>query len=395
MQSFDLDLILVPCLVIFFTTMAVALMVTRSVMFSLFAAFAKGGIFLVYFGVLFDGTFTFLDDWSYLEGGQELLAHGVGITNLADNWELALMTGGGDNFVYYLYNTYAFRLFGYGYYAPVALNILLTLLVAWFGTRLAAREFGFSDVWQKWFFAFLLLHPDIMAWSNIMNGKDIFVLLLHVLLMLSCSMLFRHRFVHALALLIPVSLMLLFTRFYVPVLFAVALAANLLIAKNDKGRLRLFIPVGMLVALALAWIGQGALQHFLAQLREQFVNPLYGFVHFALTPIPFKTDVIYSFLDFPALFHWLLFPFTCWGAILVYRLRTQFSIFFLLYLLVFASLYSTYGELQGPRHRVQLDYAWAVLQFIGVMDFLPSLFARQHQALIRPSAESMPTGGYV
>src|SRR5882762_8400408 len=122
MQSFDLEFVLTPSLIIFLATLWVAFRVTRSPVFSLSAGAVKAGLFFGYFCLLFDGTFTFVDDWNYLEGGQELLAQGIGLTNLADNWDFALMVGAGDHFVYYLFNTYAFRLFGEGYYAPVALN---------------------------------------------------------------------------------------------------------------------------------------------------------------------------------------------------------------------------------------------------------------------------------
>lgn len=394
MHPFELDILLTPGLVIFFATLMVASMVTRSVVFSLSAGFVKAGVFFVYFGLLFDGTFTFLDDWSYLEGGQALYAQDVGITNLGNNWKFVLMIGSGDHFLYYLYNTYAFRLFGEGYYAPVALNILLTLLVAWIGTRLAAREFGLSRLRRKWFFGFLLLHPDILAWSNIMNGKDIFVLLMHVLLLLSCSLFFGRRLAAALALAVSVSLVLFFMRFYVPLLFAAALVASLLSVRVGKGRVRFFFLGGVLAALVSAWIGPDGLQYALAAVSESFVNPLYGFARFVLTPIPFNTAVKYSFLDLPAVIHWMLLPFTAWGIVAIYRLHTPFSRFFLLYVLAFGSLYAVFGELQGPRHRVQLDFAWAVLQFIGVMDFLRSHSPQRRQAPpIVLSGSGVPPGG--
>jgi hypothetical protein len=392
MKPFDLEPLLAPGLSIFIATVVVAFWVTRSPVFSMVAAFIKSGIFLIYFGLLFDGTFTFLDDWSYLEGGGELYAQNVGLANLSDNWEFSLAVSGGDHFMYYLHNAYAFRIFGEGYYAPVALNILLTLLVAWFGTYLAAQAFGLAGVRRKCFFGFLLLHPDILAWSNIMNGKDILVLLLHVLLLLSCWLFFSRRLVAAIALAVPVSLVLSFTRFYVPPLFAMALLASLLLCRSGKGGLWLFLFSIALAALVLAQMGSDVLQYALAAVRENFVNPFYGFVRIVLTPIPFNTDPAYGFLDLPALIHWLLFPFACWGAVVVHRLRTQFSRFFLLYVLAFLSLYAVFGELQGPRHRVQLDYAWAVLQFAGVMAFLPSVFARRQHKPMQVFAPSAPVG---
>lgn len=381
MRSFDLNILLAPGVIIFFATLWVAFRATHSPVFALLTAFLKAGVFIVYFGLLFDGTYTFLDDWSYLEGGQELQAQNVGITNLGDNWELALMIGGGDHFLYYLYNTYALRLFGEGYYAPVALNILLTLLVAWYGTRLVAREFGISGIRRKWFFGFLLLHPDILVWSNVMNGKDIFVLLMHILLLLSCSLFFKRQLLAALTLAVPVSFALFFLRFYVPLLFAAALIISLVLIRSGKGWLRLFFFGCVVATLVLTWLGTDGLQYALGAVSANFVNPLYGFVRFVLTPVPFNTEEAYSFLDFPALIHWMLFPFAIWGLIMVYRLHTPFSRFFLLYLLVFVSLYAVFGELQGPRHRVQLDFAWAVLQFMGVMAFLRAGLPSRRQLL--------------
>ena len=210
MQAFELDVLLAPGVMIFFTTLLISFWVIRFPVFSIIAAFGKSGFFLVYFGGLFDGTYTFLDDWNYLAGGASLLAHDVLLTNLMDNWEYVLMIGGGDHFVYYLYNAYAIRIFEEGYYAPVALNILLTVLIAWFGARLSAREFGFVGVWEKVFFVFLLFHPDIFIWSNIMNGKDILVLLLHVSLLFSASLFFRGQYRQGIALVIPVFLLLFF-----------------------------------------------------------------------------------------------------------------------------------------------------------------------------------------
>ena len=93
MKPFDLDLLFLPGFLIFIVTWCVAFYVTRSVVFSLPAAFLKAGIFFIYFGLLFDGTFTFLDDWRYVAGGMALLNEGVGLSNLVENWEFVLMKG--------------------------------------------------------------------------------------------------------------------------------------------------------------------------------------------------------------------------------------------------------------------------------------------------------------
>lgn len=380
MHPFDLELLLKPGLLIFIATLWVAFHVTRSVVFSLSAAFIKAGIFFVYFGVLFDGTFTFLDDWSYVDGGVKLVEEGIGLSNLAKNWDFVLMTGGGDHFLYYLYNTYAFRFFGVGYYAPVALNIVLTVLIAWFGSIVGAREFGFTGQWKKLFFMFLLFHPDILAWSNVMNAKDILVLLLHVLLLLSASLFFQGRNKSAIAIAVPVVTILLFLRFYVPLLFAGALVLHQLLAVKHRHHFYWFIGgTSLLVIAALSMVGN-MITYAWESLQENLGNPIFGFVRMALTPIPFNTELNYSFLDIPALLHWMLMPMVVYGVVLLMRReKSHFTRFFFLYLVAFLGLYSIYGELQGPRHRVQLDFAWAVLQFVGIKQYLVWLFTSRRE----------------
>lgn len=368
-MQFDLDSLFMPGMLIFFATAGVSLKVTRSVIFSILAAFVKSGVFLLYFGVLFDGTFTFLDDWQYLEIGQIYYNLNVGITNLMENLEAVKESNGGEHILYSIYNVYAFRLFGIGYYAPVALNILLTILIAWFGANLAAIEFGFIDRWKKMFFAFLLFHPDIFAWSNIMNGKDTLVLLLHILLLSAVSMYFRGRVLVALVLFFVVSMVLLNLRFYVPVLFAFAFAANLLFMEKTPNNLRILFS-GFSVLLVGSLLKDFELPKMLAMIQADSLNPFYGFFSFILTPVPFGTEEHYRFLDISALIHWLLIPFVIIGVIIMLQKSSNFARFFLLYLLVFVALYSCYAELSGPRHRVQTDFAWAVLQFLGLKPFL-------------------------
>lgn len=378
MLPFDLSVILWPSLVIFGVTACVAFQVTRSPIFSLGAALIKAGIFLIYFSQLFDGRYNILDDWSYLEGGEELLSHAIGISNLVGNWDAAMAIGQGNHFIYYFYNSYAILLFGVGYYAPVALNILLTVAIAWLGAQLARRELTISGNGFRLFFAFLLFHPDILAWSNLLNIKDILVLFFHVLLLYSVSLFSRGLLWSGMTLALAASLILVFLRFYVPLLFAMAFMLNFLLAGRPGDRSKAFLIGVAMAGVVITVLGESGIQFAYRVIGEQFVNPFYGFLRMVLTPIPFKTDELYSFLNFPALIHWLLIPFVFWGVIAMYRLRTPFSRFFLTYLLIFMTLYAVYGELQGPRHRVQLDYGWAVLQFMGLRAFVRSALRQSH-----------------
>ena len=279
----------------------------------------------------------------------------------------------------------AFRIFGEGYYAPVACNNLLTPLIAYLGARLAVREFGLTPLQGRCFYFFLLFHPDILAWSTIMNGKDILVLLSHVLLLLSVSLLFRKRLREALLLGLPTVFVLFFLRFYVPLLFASALVAGAIFAHRVRigPRIRYLLLGGIVAGFLFVRLGESEILRGILQVREHFVNPLYGFVRFILTPIPFHTAPAYAFLNVPALIHWLLMPFVVAGFVHVLGMRGFFARFFLIYLLVFIGLHAVFGELQGPRHRVQLDYAWATLQFLGIM----LMFRRTRPPRIRAESE--------
>lgn len=373
MNPFDLHVLFWPASVIVVLTLIVTFYITANPFGAMLAALLKAGVFFVYFGWFFDGTFTFQDDFKYLAGGEFLLLNGVGIFNLTDNWEMIRTIGAGDHIFYYLYNTYAFKIFGLGYFAPVALNILLTVFFAYFGAQLAAHEFGLSRRNLVLFYFFLLFHPDVLVWSSIINGKDILVLLLHVLLLMSFSLYYRNRFLDAILIGVPVIFVLLFLRFYVPILFALAFAISLILPGGRvRFRFRLWL-IGIsvcLVGILLTWMGGEAFLDALLKVKAEFVNPIYGLARIFMTPIPFHTEPSYGFLNISALLHWIMAPLFILGLTRLARMGTLFSRLLIIYLVTFFALYAMYGHLQGPRHRVQLDFGIALLQFMGMMIFL-------------------------
>jgi hypothetical protein len=365
-QPFDIATLLLPSLVVWVATLVATWRATSSPVLALILALVRTAVFVAYFGIVFDGTYTFLDDWTYLERGAELRAEGVNLLTALDNLPMLIAIGEGDHFVYYLYNAIAFDLFGEGYYAPVALNSILTALIALLATRLVVRERLVPWRLRELFFAFVLLHPDILAWSTVLNGKDILVLLLHVLLLTAFSSLFAGRWKQALLIGIPTVVTLLFLRYYVPVLFAAAWIISTVTRLRGRARFRMIAAAALVFGALLLQLGSEGLGFALDSLKENMVNPVLGLVRFALTPVPFNTSPEYGFLDLPALFHWLMFPAVLLGIWRVARVRSPFARFLLAYVAVFTALYAVYGELQGPRHRVQLDFAWATLQFVGL-----------------------------
>jgi hypothetical protein len=367
--AFELAQLALPAAMIFLFSVWAGIACTRSTFASLALASLKCGAYLGYYLWGFDGTYSFLDDWSYLERGAVLHANGVGWFNLVENLPLLVATGEGNHFLYYLYNATAISWFGDGYYAPVALNVIAATAVAWLATRLVRAERLISPHHGPWFFAFLMLHPDVLAWSTVLNGKDTLVLLLHVVLLMAASAYLGGRRMVALLLAAPAVAALFFLRFYVPLLFAVALALTAAQTMDRRSRLRLLLVSSIALTALLIQMAPD-LMFWFQLLMADFVNPLFGMLRFLLTPIPFNTDAAHSFLDLPATLHWLLLPTAAWGFARLVKTNSPFTRFLLMYMLVFATLYAMYGELQGPRHRLQLDFAWALCQFLGLVALL-------------------------
>jgi hypothetical protein len=387
-HSFDLAVLLLPAVMIFSVTVFASWRVTRSAALALVLATIKAGLYLGYYGWAFDGRFTFLDDWTYLERGASLRDDGVAAANLIDNLPLLFAAGEGDHFLYYLWNLLAIGWFGEGYYAPVALNVVVAVAVAWLAVRLVVAQQLIAPALATPFFVFVLLHPDITAWSTVLNGKDTLVLLSHVLLLTAVSWYLRGLRTRALLLAVTVGAALMFLRYYVPLLFGLALALTVLV--GGRGAVRW--PVAAFGAAALgavlAFIGEDGLLFAFDLLRSDLVNPLYGLVRFLLTPVPFGTDENYAFLDLPALLHWILLPAAFVGIWAVARRHTAFARFLIAYTAVFVALYAIYGELQGPRHRLQLDFAWATYQFVGIVAILSAVraLARRRAARLQIAA---------
>jgi len=364
--AFDIGVLAGPTALIFLAVLVAAWRITRSPWLTCCLAVTKAGVFLIYYGWGFDGSFTFLDDWTYLERGSALHAEGVGLGNVIDSLPLLLAAGEGNPFLYYLHNAVAIDWFGDGYYAPVAMNVLTSVAIAWLATRLVLAERLCPARSAALYFSFILLHPDITAWSTVMNGKDTLVLLLHVLLLTAVSFFLRGWRWRALLLAAGTVGVLLFLRFYVPLMFALALAITAALQVRGATRWRL-LGLSLVGLAGLAWnLGSEGIGFVRETLLADLVNPLEGFLRFLLTPIPFNTEPAYAFLNFPALLHWLLMPATLLGVWQTYRFGTPFARYLVTYAAVFAALYAVYGELQGPRHRLQLDFAWATFQFVGL-----------------------------
>lgn len=369
-QPFSLTELMAPAIVIFVFGFALALYATRMLLWSLFAAVLKSSIFIIYYAVFFDGTFTFVDDWNYLENGKILLSQGMSTVNMFSHLPELCAQIGGRHVVYYLVNADSFRLFGSYYYAPVALNIILTFFAAAFTSAAVQRGVGVSKRLAAGLFVFMVLHPDVVAWSTVMNGKDILVLTGTVLVVYVVSLSESRQYLWPILLASFVGLLLFFTRFYVPLMLLGALFGALALSPAGRQSPLLWVLVVAGLGIVFSVLGWNGLLSAYERFHAEFVNPLYGVPRIALTPIPFHTVEQYAFLNLVQVFHWAMMPILVYGVYRVWRRATLTARFMVIYFLLMLLLYGMFDTLQGGRQRVQLDGLIAIFQFLGAIGIL-------------------------
>lgn len=386
---FPLAALLPPTIVIVALGFALAFWFTRRAGVSLGVAAVKGGLFLTYFGYVFNGTYTFYDDWAYLSYGKQLLRDGVGILNLFHHYDFVRSTVKSANLFYYVYNASAMALFGPGYFAPVALNVLLTFIAAGMLTRAAELGLGMRRRTSVGLFAFLALAPSVLAWSTVANLKDILVATGTAGMVYAIALIEARRFKRALLVAGVWGLVLGVTRFYVPLLAGAAFGAALLASPHGRRNPWLWFGAAVALVIAMHGLGHGSIAGALHELRARLGNPVKGIVRFIATPIPFHTQPEYAFLNLPQTAFWALLPLQFYGLVALWRHGTLTSRFIVLYCALLTVLYGAFPTLQGPRHRVQIDGLIAVCQYVGILALLRRRFRLRDPT--RPTRARPPT----
>jgi hypothetical protein len=332
----------------------------------------KVAIPVAYFAWFFDGTWILQDDLVYLSRGSEMLQQGyTPLTALIDaqGGYLWLISSK----LYEWWNLLGQWFFGRHYYAPVFLNVLLTFVGGHFLFKLA-RSCGFSEGYAKGLLLFFLFHWEVLAWSSFINLKDVLTMTLTIMgfyfiLKLSKQMTFRSLV--ALGLII---LALLGIRWYIPAFMLITgLIWGVLCLRGRRRQLLLLgLSIGSLaiVGLLTVLIGLVPFLYFLSG-AAQVVHAsaiIYGPIHLLLTPQPWWISPEYSFLLLPSVLHWLLLLPALFGGWMLWR-RSREAALLLIYLVIVLLLYGIIPELQGPRHRFQVAFiiAWVQFHFFWVM----------------------------
>lgn len=322
-------------------------------------AAARVSVPCVYFGWYFDYGYslTFLDDLVYVSNARTLLARGYNPLSVIYDpagWDMLHSLSHGNHVMGAWWNLLAMWLFGDHYHSAVFCNVLATFACGWLLVVLL-EHLNFPRGYRLAFLVFWLLHWDVVAWSSLLNVKDVLVLTLTIAALVALVSFYRLRRPKYLVMFALVAASFFWLRFYVPVIMLMAALLWTLTQWNDWRRYLLVPPL----LLACAWGLPMA-----AGFRELFAPQamLYGAVRFTLTPRPWDIDQDYAFLLIPAALHWLLFLPACLGALVLWR-DSKLARLCLLYVALLIALYAMTEELLGPRQRFQITFVIAWAQF--------------------------------
>jgi hypothetical protein len=346
---------------------------------------AKAMFPMLYFAYVFDGSWTFMDDWGYFEHGQVLMQSTYNPFSLlvhADALLSLFVLAGGHHVLYDWYNFLAQWLLGSFYFAPVFFNVALTFGIAYMAYRMALLS-ECTKRYSQGLFVFLLLHWELLAWSSLVNLKDTLVLFLTVAFVYTGMLFIETRRKRYLVGIVGLAFLFYWIRFYVPLILFLSAFAYFFHSVPMRFKLWSTILIGGLIAAYGSYAGWNELLGAAGTLGVGSRIVL-GSVKMALSPQPWSIDPEYSFLVLPSLLHWLLFFPTAIGCIMLWH-NVPRARALIVYLITALIVYGAgLDELQGPRHRVQLIFIYAWAQFHFVWYLLPRT-ARKSSGLRYPA----------
>ncbi len=328
---------------------------------ALLVSFIKAAVIVIYFSSFFNGIGLRSDDLVYYLQGRAMMANGFDpLSGLftPEGWG-TLVSMAGFHILYGWWSLLGQWLFGPYYWAPIALNVIVTFVSAVFLNKLMKAE-GLSTQYRKWFVVFFLLHWDLLVWSSTLNLKDCLVMTLTIMSLWYFSKLIIHKVrgkerIVTLLLSTIVSLVFLILRLYTPILILITV---MLWSVLRNGRQLIWLtPLAMVGALSVIhYFGGIPLEYF------DLEGVLIGAIRFLTTPQPWKVSDTYDFILLPSIMHWVfIVPVAC--SIIALWGHSDTSRLFIIYLMVATLFYAFVDELQGVRHRVQLIFVIAWLQY--------------------------------
>jgi hypothetical protein len=361
-QGLTLHLLLTACGIYLASAMLIWSVLKHPV--ALLIAFVKVFIPLIYFAWVSDGTWLLSDDVAYFKEGIILSKSGFTPFNIFFSEEgiIKLFSiAGGLHFIYIWYNFLSVVFIGEFYYAPVFLNVFLSVVAAVFLYKMA-KIADFPKLYRKLLFVFFLLHWGIISWNSFMNLKES-VLVTMLCITMYLFMKIQKKFSWSAVAMVGVLLWtFIFIRFYLPIVIISAVIGSYYVNLRTSfkySKLVILAPILIIVLLAIAP------DRVVGQFAQFNVNPIeaaLGTIKFIFTPRPWAIEDSYSFLALSSTLNVLFLIPTVIGAALlwIHYPQTRILIIFLCGILL---LYGVATILQGPRHRVQVSFIFCWCQF--------------------------------
>jgi len=336
----------------------------------------KAIIPFAYFAWYSTGRWSVIDDVTYYREGRILLDAGYNpITVLlkSDGFNALLYMSDGYHFLYGWFNLFLEYLLGASYFAPVFGNVVLTCVcgILLYGL---ARQIGAQDDYARALAVFFVLQWEILAWSSFINVKDILVLTLTLGLLRSLIGLLRGFTIGRVAGVAVASFLLLWIRFYVPLIAGIAFALYRLIQSDRAAKVR-----GAVIALIFLFViivaGRYRIQEALLLIHPAPADILFGWIRTLLSPQPWSVNRDYGFLAVPSILHLATLPLTAYGTYHLVRRGGPVRLLFLYAALLLIPI-AAFPELQGPRHRIQILFVLVWAQFHGAYAVARSVASR-------------------
>jgi hypothetical protein len=236
--------------------------------------------------------------------------------------------------------------------------------------------------------AFFLLHWDVAAWSSFLNMKEILVMTLTLAALHEALRFFGRPSPGPVLFFFAALGALLFLRFYVPFVLLLAVFGYLLEKERSLRRTAALLLIAAAI-LGLAWWRFDGGMSFARYLRPAEI--FWGIPHFLLTPLPWNLSPGYRFLYVPS-WLWLALAAPSLGAIPFLWRRHPHARLLFIYLGLLVLLYAVAPDLRGPRHRVQVTFLFAWMEFHALWAFGRRLSASLDAAAHGDPARSAQPG---
>lgn len=357
------------------------------------AVLIKFAIPLVYFGQVLNNNLWLLgDDIFYFYKAILLLDSGYNpLTTLTtpDGFYALIWVSAGRHFLYAWFTLLAFYIFGPYYYSPVFLNVFLTFVSGYFLYKTTLVS-GFSKKYSQILFLFFVLQWDVLAWSSFVNLKDIFIMTLTIMLFYYIIILTKQLTILRLASSLGLIFILFFVRLYIPIVFVTAFTLYIAFFSGSyKFKTRYIGILIVISALLVSHFQLGTILKYITYLNIAPSAISYGFVRMVLTPRPWGIEPDYSFLYIPSIFHLIFLIPTIVGGINLWKVSKDARLM-IIYLLLSLLLYSSFEELQDPRHRVQILGIIVWMQFNFIWEYINPIVSKMSAPLQVLPSETAP-----